>query len=160
MALRFGREFGRRLTASLPMSLDVGVGVPERVGLLSPDLFSKSNAVRGALSGDRSGDLEFPRQLLRSLTAPVFCIDCMRLWYWPLIKDFSGDLLGIGLTVYTLSRALAANASAAAATFAEVFGLVTGLDVLGLSGNGGGARSGSELSHLCFEKRSVSFIEP
>ena len=40
-------------------------------------------------------------------------------------------------------------ASAAAATVAEVFGFVIGLeDVPGLSGSGGGARSGSELSHL------------
>ena len=39
-------------------------------------------------------------------------------------------------------------ASAAAATFGEVFGFVTGLPVLGFNGRGGGARSGSELSHL------------
>jgi hypothetical protein len=41
-------------------------------------------------------------------------------------------------------------ASAAAVTLAEAFGLVSGvlLPVVGLRGNGGGARSGSELSHL------------
>ena len=47
------------------------------------------------------------------------------------------------------SRALAAKDSAAARTRVDVvFGFVTGLDVPGLSGSGGGARSGSELSHL------------
>ena len=57
-----------------------------------------------------------------------------------------------------LSRAFAANASAAAATFADVFGFVIGLEVLGFSGSGGGARSGSELSHLYFANRAISFI--
>lgn len=37
---------------------------------------------------------------------------------------------------------------AAAAIVADVFALVVGEDVPGFSGNGGGARSGSELSHL------------
>lgn len=50
--------------------------------------------------------------------------------------------------MYALSRALAVNASAAAATVAEVFGFVVGLAEPGFNGNGGGARSGSELSHL------------
>ena len=72
----------------------------------------------------------------------------MRRWYWFLINDLSGDLLGDGGVAKTLSRVLATKASATAATFADVFGLVTGLEVPGLRGKGGGARSGSELSHL------------
>ena len=57
------------------------------------------------------------------------------------------------------SRAFAANASAAAATFADVFGFVIGLDAPpGFNGNGGGARSGSELSHLRFLSIDVSLI--
>lgn len=83
----------------------------------------------------------------------------MRLWYWPLISDLSGDLLGSGLVVYALSRALAVKASAAAATVAEVLGFVAGLDEPGFSGNGGGARSGSELSHLYFPRKDLSFID-
>lgn len=47
-----------------------------------------------------------------------------------------------------LSRAFAASASAAAATVFDVFGFVTGLEEPGFNGRGGGARSGSELSHL------------
>lgn len=39
-------------------------------------------------------------------------------------------------------------ASAAATTFADAFGFVTGLPATGFNGSGGGARSGSELSHL------------
>lgn len=39
--------------------------------------------------------------------------------------------------------------AAASSILADVFGLVTGLeDVPGFRGNGGGALSGSELSHL------------
>ena len=79
----------------------------------------------------------------------------MRLWWWPLINDFSGELSrfgGNGFVVYglgpALSRAFSVNAAAAAATVAEVLGRVAGLDEEGLRGSGGGARSGSELSHL------------
>lgn len=50
--------------------------------------------------------------------------------------------------MYALSLAFAVNASAAAATALDVFGFVAGLDVVGFNGKGGGARSGSELSHL------------
>ena len=84
----------------------------------------------------------------------------MRLWYWPLMSDLSGDLFGGGLVVYALSRALALRASAAAATVADVFAFVTGLDEPGFNGNGGGARSGSELSHLYFPRKDLSFIDP
>lgn len=50
--------------------------------------------------------------------------------------------------MYALSLAFAVNASAAAAIVLEVFGFATGLDDPGFNGRGGGARSGSELSHL------------
>ena len=81
----------------------------------------------------------------------------MRLCWWSLNNDFSGDFIGRGLIVYALSRALAARASAAAATFLEVFGLVVGL-VPGFRGNGGGARSGSELSHLFAVSESTDHL--
>ena len=75
----------------------------------------------------------------------------MRLWCG-LIRLFSGEALGIALVVYelgALSRALAVISAAASSIRAEVLGLVAGLDeVPGFSGSGGGARSGSELSHL------------
>ena len=58
-----------------------------------------------------------------------------------------------------LSRTFDVKASTAAAMLAEVLGLEAGLDVLGFNGNGGGARSGSELSHLRFPRINVSFIE-
>jgi hypothetical protein len=43
---------------------------------------------------------------------------------------------------------LAAKASAAAVTLGDACLFVIGLAALGFNGNGGGARSGSELSHL------------
>jgi hypothetical protein len=56
------------------------------------------------------------------------------------------------LIVYVLgafSRALAVINAAASSILADVLGRVAGLDdVPGFSGNGGGALSGSELSHL------------
>lgn len=71
------------------------------------------------------------------------------------MSDFSGDesrLLDRELVVYGLmpafSRAFSVKAAAAAATVDEVFGRVAGLDVVGFNGRGGGALSGSELSHL------------
>jgi len=67
-----------------------------------------------------------------------------------LISDFSGDLLGRGLIVYALSLAFAVNASAAATIFLDAVGFATGLEDPGFNGSGGGARSGSELSHLGF----------
>lgn len=59
-----------------------------------------------------------------------------------------------------LSRALAVKASAAAAIDAEVLGLAAGLADPGFNGRGGGARSGSELSHLRVPRIDVSFLEP
>lgn len=56
------------------------------------------------------------------------------------------------------SRARSTKACAAAATVADVFGFVgevLGVPVPGFRGRGGGARSGSELSHLFCS--SVSF---
>ena len=48
----------RRLGVSLPFGVGVGVTVPDRVGLLSGDVFSKSKlCARGNRSGDLSGDL-------------------------------------------------------------------------------------------------------
>lgn len=57
-----------------------------------------------------------------------------------------------------LSRALAVKASAAAAIDAEVLGLAAGLAEPGFNGRGGGARSGSELSHLRGPTIDVSFL--
>lgn len=66
---------------------------------------------------------------------------------------FSGDVGGGGLVVYALgafSRARDAINAAAFSMFDDAYGLVRGLllETPGLSGSGGGARSGSELSHL------------
>lgn len=48
----------RRLAVSLPFGVGVGVAVPDLVGLLSGDVFSKSKlCARGNRSGDFSGDL-------------------------------------------------------------------------------------------------------
>lgn len=48
-----GLDVGRKLGVSLPKSLPPGVGVPDRVGLLSGDLFSLSNVdPRDSRSGD------------------------------------------------------------------------------------------------------------
>ena len=54
-----------------------------------------------------------------------------------------------------LSRALSSSALAACMMAADVFGRVVRFGEPGFSGSGGGARSGSELSHL---KRRVSLI--
>jgi hypothetical protein len=76
----------------------------------------------------------------------------MRLCWAPLISDRSGDLCGSGLVVYELagilSRAFSSSALAAFAMAADVFGRVVRLGEPGFRGRGGGARSGSELSHL------------
>jgi hypothetical protein len=80
----------------------------------------------------------------------------MRLCVVPLINDFSGDLWakGMGLTVYelagaaALSRAFSSSALAACMMRADVFGRNVRFGEPGFKGSGGGARSGSELSHL------------
>ena len=61
--------------------------------------------------------------------------------------------------MYEFSRAFAANASAAMVMALDVFGFVAGLAVAGLSGSGGGARSGSELSHLIMRNGDVSLAQ-
>lgn len=70
----------------------------------------------------------------------------------PLINDRSGDFRGIGLVVYELagklSRALSSKALAACMMAADVFGRVVRFGEPGFNGSGGGARSGSALSHL------------
>jgi hypothetical protein len=76
----------------------------------------------------------------------------MRLCVLPLIRERSGDLCGIGLVVYELagklSRAFSSSALAACMISADVFGRVVRFGEPGFNGSGGGARSGSELSHL------------
>ena len=54
-----------------------------------------------------------------------------------------------------LSRAFSSSALAACMMAADVFGRVVMFGEPGFNGSGGGARSGSELSHL---KRRVSLI--
>jgi hypothetical protein len=54
-----------------------------------------------------------------------------------------------------LSRAFSSSAFAACMMSADVFGRVVRLGEPGFKGNGGGARSGSELSHL---SRRISLI--
>jgi hypothetical protein len=83
----------------------------------------------------------------------------MRLCWVPLIRDRSGDFCGMGLVVYELagklSRAFSSSAFAACMMSADVFGRVVRFGEPGFKGSGGGARSGSELSHL---NRRVSLI--
>jgi hypothetical protein len=55
-----------------------------------------------------------------------------------------------------LSRAFSSRALAAFTIAAEVFGRVVRLGEPGLRGSGGGARSGSELSHLRGKSLDVS----
>ena len=56
-----GGRVGRKLGISLPKSLELEVGVPDRVGILSGDRFSNSKEDRADRSGDLSGDLEFSK---------------------------------------------------------------------------------------------------
>jgi hypothetical protein len=83
----------------------------------------------------------------------------MRLCVVPLIRERSGDFCGMGLVVYELagklSRAFSSSALAACMMSADVFGRVVRFGEPGFKGSGGGARSGSELSHL---SRRVSFM--
>ena len=78
------------------------------------------------------------------------------------MSDLSGEPCGVVLEVYedrgALSRARSMICLAAAAILADVFALVVGPLAAGGKGNGGGARSGSELSHLrlIFVSRCIS----
>lgn len=68
------------------------------------------------------------------------------------MSDFSGeDFGGIGFVVYglgTFSLIFSAKFAATAWIFGETLPFVAGLVELGFNGSGGGARSGSELSHM------------
>lgn len=159
-----GRSAGVSMSISRPKGVglcsrangslsDSRVGVPCLVPARSGDGYERSGGGYER-SGDRSGDLTPSRKLLRSRTL-VVCSDCMRLWAAPLTNDRSGDLEGIGLVVYEppgmLSRAFSSNALAAFWMSSDVFGRVVMLGepgTPGFRGSGGGARSGSELSHL------------
>ena len=95
---------------------------------------------------------------LRSLALLGFA-DCMRRCAAPLMSDLSGDEEGEMLATYALarlSRVRSCSLLAAAWMLVETFGRVCRLGEPGLSGNGGGARSGSELSHLILERCLVS----
>jgi hypothetical protein len=77
------------------------------------------------------------------------------------MRDFSGDLGVIGFVVYGLgefSRNFSVKFAATAWIPGETFDFVRGLVEPGFNGSGGGARSGSELSHLCFNNLRVSFL--
>lgn len=72
------------------------------------------------------------------------------------MSDFSGeDFDGIGFVVYglgTFSLIFSVKFAATAWIFGETLPFVAGLVEPGFNGSGGGARSGSELSHLhCHE---------
>lgn len=86
----------------------------------------------------------------------------MRLCVVPLIRERSGDLCGMGLVVYELagklSRAFSSSALAACMMSADVFGRVVRFGEPGFNGSGGGARSGSELSHLNRRVNSMSDV--
>lgn len=86
---------------------------------------------------------------LRSRTLPG-CSDCMRRWVPPLTSALSGEpsRRRPELWVLALSRARSLRAAWAFWIALEVPVREVSLGDCGLSGRGGGARSGSELSHL------------
>ena len=146
--------------AELGVSRPVGVGVPARVTLSFSGDFGASKSLDrrgldclvGLLSGDRGviGPDPFSRRLLISLTLPV-CSDCILLCVALLTSDRSGDVSKLrsgGLIMYALSRAFSVSAACATLIAFDVFGFEMTLGEDGFIGNGGGARSGSELSHL------------
>lgn len=164
--LRGGRFEGLRAGVSLKGSLlksAVGVSALDGLGELASQSLTELG-VPGREYSDSVG-LAFSNELFKLFRLPV-CSDCRRLCCGFLVGDLSGDLSCMALMVYglmpELSRALSASACAAAATCADVFGRVgERFGLAGFSGRGGGARSGSELSHLCLPSRLVSdfFIE-
>lgn len=161
--LNDGRTCG---TATLGVSRpDVGVGVPVRLAPSFSGDFTTSNSLVirgldclvGLFSGDRgvTGEEPFSRKLLISRTMPD-CRDCIRLCVALLTNDRSGEVSKAcsgGLIIYALSRALSVSAACAIFIALEVFGfeITLGEGEEGFMGNGGGARSGSELSHLAEE---------
>jgi hypothetical protein len=140
-------------------SLPDGVGVHARLELsFSGDFASNSLVIRGLdclvglFSGDRGvmGDDPFSSRLLISRTVPV-CSDCILLCVALLTSDRSGDVSRLrsgGLIIYALSLAFSVNAACATLIALDVFGFEITLGEEGFIGRGGGARSGSELSHL------------
>jgi hypothetical protein len=146
-----GGVFSSSFVRALFLSAGVGVSDLGRAGPRSDDLLrlrsSKSTnlaAVRSPLSGDRLSSESLSRLTLGFWT---FCIRrfCARMMF------LSGDR-GAGLVVYELgafSRALAVMRAAASSMRLDVLDLVIGLPgTPGFNGSGGGALSGSELSHL------------
>lgn len=102
---------------------------------------------RFSFSGDR---LPPSKKLLKSRTFPV-CRDCIRLCAAPFINDLSGEVsirFGIAFVTYALSRAFSVSAACADCIALEVLGLEEDMGDEGFIGRGGGARSGSELSHM------------
>ena len=86
----------------------------------------------------------------------LVCRVCIRRWC-ALLLLLSGEGLGGGLLVYALGAFSLARAwmrAAASSIRVDVFALVMGLPFTpGYKGRGGGALSGSELSHLCRRQR-------
>ena len=149
---------GRTDRESLGLESGVRVGVVKRSFSGDRPSIMKSLLIGGVDSrcGFFSGDLGVPkldppsRKLLRSRTFPVWR-DCMRLWVASLISDRSGDVSArfVGeFVIYPFSRAFSVNAACADCIALEVLGRDVTVGEEGFIGNGGGARSGSELSHL------------
>lgn len=148
---------GRKVGVSFNGSRETEGGLATRSDMctssrLSLRLTVDRSPVDDGRSSVRSGDL-LSRKLLKSLTFPDWK-DCIRRWCAPLIRDLSGDppeansVFRVYEEIGVLSRALSTICFAAAAIPAEVFAFVVGLCEPGFNGSGGGARSGSELSHL------------
>jgi hypothetical protein len=94
---------------------------------------------------------------LRSRTVPG-CRDCMRRWDDPLANGLSGDGSPIRFArtgTKALSRAFSVKAACADWIALEVPARDVRLGDCGLRGRGGGALSGSELSHLLFPSQPV-----
>jgi hypothetical protein len=156
------RKDGRRVGVSLDAGVAVGVVVAERLESFSGDLNSTARSLLpygdagrlNVLSGDLDGDeaSELPSmKLLRSLTLPV-CKDCIRLCAAPFMRERSGDSMrfGGGGLFRKASRAFSVKAACADWMVVEVLGreVILGDEEVGFRGSGGGALSGSELSHL------------
>ncbi|KAK0723234.1 hypothetical protein B0T26DRAFT_705854 [Lasiosphaeria miniovina] len=148
-----GRMMGVRLGPSL------GVATMAFSSRSSLDSTKGSRPLEGVeglsnFSGDLGVEMAESRppsiMRLRSLTE-VGCRDCMRRWVEPRSKDLSGDGSAMRLVrcgTKALSRAFSVRAAWADWIAVEVPALETTVGDCGLRGSGGGARSGSELSHL------------
>jgi hypothetical protein len=102
-------------------------------------------------SGDFGGLIDEPPSimLLKSLTVPVWR-DCIRLCAAPLIRERSGEvsMRFAALLINAFSLAFSVRAACADCIAVDVLGREARLGDDGFIGSGGGARSGSELSHL------------